>query len=145
MRTLAVLFTVLLNATGCDDGAMSHATNQEVTATASRLRVRHLSRDDLVFGNLTINGSSQTLLTADLECFSLHVGANKSDSIWVDSYVDIARGDYPARDGTVSVAVYWAMKDFKTATDADLQNATLSIDKPFLGPCFKFADADKRP
>lgn len=142
MRTLAALLAFV--ATSCDAGGKTvHATNQDVAATASRLRVRHLSWGDIIFGYLTIRGSSQTLLSADLECFSLHLGTNKSKSIWVDSLVDISRGDYPAEDGSVSVAVYWPMKDFKNGSDADLRTVTLSIDKPYRGSCFEFSPTDK--
>jgi hypothetical protein len=145
MRTIAAFLALLIAATGCDQGGTTvHAANRDVAASVSRLRVRHLNWGDIVFGYLTIRGSAHTLISADLECFSLHVGSIKSESVWVDSLVDISRGDYPAQNGTVSVAVYWAMKDFKAASDADLRNATLSIDKPYRGSCFEFGTTDQR-
>jgi hypothetical protein len=138
MRPLAAVLTLLL-ASSCGAAETTiHAANQDVTATASRLRVHHLRGFDYVFGYLTIRGSSRTLLTADLDCFSLHVGSSNSESIWVDSLIDTLPGDYPAVDGKVSVAVYWAMKDFKAATDKDLAGTTLSIDKRYRGSCFGF-------
>jgi len=140
VRTLVAISGVLVIATACIGGDTPiRVADQEVTATASRLRLRHIRGHDMVFGQLTIRGTTQTLVAANLECFWLTVGPNKSESIWVDSLIDTLRGDYPARDGTVSVGVYWAMKDLKTASDADFEKATLSIKNPFIGPCFKFA------
>jgi len=143
-RTLLALLALLPLATSCGaDQPAVHAADQGVTATASRLHVRHFNGVDMIAGQLTVRGNSQTLLTADLECFWLSVGANKSSSVWVDSFVDIQRGDYPAQNGTVSVGVYWAMKKFEQGTNADLKNLTLSIKHPFSASCFNFAPAEK--
>lgn len=111
----------------------------EVTATVSKLRVRHRRWGDIVRGDLTVRGTSRTLLTANIECFALQVAAASSTSIFVDSWIYVIPFDYPAKDGTLSVPVYWAMKDFKTATDAGLRDATLSIYNRTLKPCFELA------
>jgi len=145
VRTIAFLICVGIFAFGCGDvHTIARAADEEVSATASRLRVRTMGEFKVIFGYLTVQGRTRTLLTADLECFALQVGSSKSDSIWVDSFVDIQRGDYPAQNGKVAVAVYWAMKDFKHATEQELRNATLSIVHPFLGPCFQFEAPEKR-
>lgn len=139
MRFLSALLGLLVFASACGNGEpIARAADQEVTAAASRLRVGTIGPYRVIFGYLTVRGTSQTLLTADLECFALEVGSSKSDSIWVDSFIDTLRGDYPAHHGKVGVAVYWPMKDFKGATAQELSNATLSIIHPFLSPCFQF-------
>jgi len=138
MRALATLLFVAGVSACMDGGITAHAENDEVTATVSRLRVRHLDWGDIVLGHLKIRGIKQKIVSADLECFALQVGAFKSKEIWVDSYMSIAQWDYPARGDTVYVDVYWPMKDFKAGTDEDLRKVTLSIIKKPSSPCFKW-------
>jgi hypothetical protein len=109
----------------------------EVTATVSNMRVRHRKWGDIVRADLTVRGTSRTLLTANIECFALQVGSARSDSTWIDSWIDVNPFDYPAKEGNLSVPVYWAMEGFKTATDADLSVATLLIRNKTLKPCFE--------
>ena len=145
MRLLAFLLGLFafVYAFGNDD-RVARVADADINATASRLRTGKIGPYPVVFGYLTIRGNSKPLRSADLECFALQVGSSKSDGIWVDSFVDTLRGDYPARNGTVGVAVYWPMNDFKGATEQELRTATLSIIHPFLGPCFEFDPPDKR-
>ena len=118
---------------------MTYAANDEVTVSAVLTDIRHTKSGETVTATLRIHGTTGKLVAANLECFVLHVGQRKSQSIWVDSFMDVQRGDYPARKGMVAVDVYWAMPDDVKVTAADLRDAKLAIENPFLSPCFKFA------
>jgi hypothetical protein len=139
-RLWAIALGVLTLTAGCGSGTSVYTANNEVSVTASITGIRRTKYGDTVAGFLKIEGNKRKLVSADLECFWLHVGATKSESIWVDTYIDTLRGDYPARDGVVTVGVYWAMPDDARLTAADLREAKLTIKNPFLTPsCFEFA------
>ena len=110
----------------------------EVTATAELNNVLHPAWGDIVRGRLVITGTSGKLASADIRCFYLRIGDKHSEELRVDSYVNTARGDYPATDGKVSVDVYWPMQDFKHGTDADLAKAVLEFKPEVTGSCYKF-------
>ena len=125
---------------------MTFVANNEITATAKLTGIRHMKFGDVVTGQLRVEGMSRELLSADLECFWLHVGTRTSESVWVDSFSDIQRGDYPARDGAVVVGVYWAMPDDMKLTPVDLREAMLEIRNPTLSPsCFEFTASAATP
>ena len=124
---------------GCQPGTPTSVNTPEVTTRADLNEVAHPNWGDIVRGRLVITGTSKELVSADLTCFHLRIDGNLSKEPWVDSHVDIARGDYPATNGKVSVDVYWPMKDFKDGTDADLVDAKLEYKAKETGSCFKFA------
>jgi hypothetical protein len=135
----AAVVAIALAAIGCSDVASISAETAEVIATAHIRKVTHSKRmGAVVWGRLTITGRARKLKSADIDCFFLHVGGSDSGEPWVDSYVDIQRGDYPARDGVVDVPVYWPMKDFKAGSNDDLAKAWLEVRPRFSGSCFEF-------
>jgi len=141
MKSVHLLVSSLVLALlGCDNGDTSVSMRTpEVAATAQLRKVTHPKWGDIVWGRLVLTGTTRKLLSADINCFYLRIRASESEELWVDSHMDIQRGDYPAKDGKVSVAVYWPMKNFKAGTDADLAQATLEF-KPWIsGSCFEFA------
>ena len=139
-RYLSVVLILALSAGCSNDDPVVHLTTAEVTATARLKKVKHLKWGDIVTAHLSIKGVDRTLGAADIDCFALHIGDKVSGELWVDSYIDISRGDYPARNGEVSVAVYWPMKDFAAGTDADLVHGKLVLLPRFSGgSCFKFS------
>jgi len=140
IRCLTVALVLAISVGCSDDDPVAHLTTAEVTATARLKKVSHLEWGDIVRARLSIKGVDRTLVAADIDCFALHIGDIVSGELWVDSYMDISRGDYPARNGEVSVAVYWPMKNFATGTDADLVRAKLVLLRKFSGAsCFKFS------
>jgi hypothetical protein len=139
-RYLSAVLVLAISAGCSDDDPAVHLTTAEVTATARLKSVTHPKWGDIVWANLSIKGVDKTLVAADIDCFALHIGESVSGELWVDSFVDISRGDYPARIGEVSVAVYWPMKDFAAGTDADLVQGKLVLLPKFSGAsCFKFS------
>jgi hypothetical protein len=130
---------IALASSGCSDVASVSAETAEVVATARLKKVTHPKWGDVVWARLHIAGRARKLVSADINCFFLHVGDSESEELWVDSYVDIQRGDYPARDGVVDVAVYWPMKNFHAATNGELVKARLELRPKFAGSCFEFA------
>ena len=138
-RVTWLALAVAVLATGCGSGTSVFTMNNEVSAIARLTGVRHTQHGDMITGVLKIEGSGRKLVSADLECFWLHIGARKSQSIWVDQFIDVQRGDYPASNGVVNVGVYWAMPDDMKLTEADFRDANMTIENPFLSPsCFEF-------
>jgi hypothetical protein len=123
---------------GCTSGPTVHLQTAEVTASARLKKVTHRKWGDAIWANLSIKGTTMTLESADIDCFVLRVGRSVSKDLWVDSLMDISRGDYPAYDGKVIVSVYWPMEDFSVGTNTDLPRATLELKPRLEGSCFKF-------
>jgi hypothetical protein len=118
---------------------MTYVSNQEISASAGLTGIRHMKHGDVVTGKMHIEGSSRKLVSANLECFALYIGAHKSRSIWVDSYVDYLRGGWPAHNGAISVGVYWDMPDDMKLSEAELRDARLAVDNPApTATCFEF-------
>jgi hypothetical protein len=133
---------VLLLAAGCRPGTTVFLLDREIEASAGLTGIRHTGQGDMVTARLDVHGASRELVSADLDCFVLYIGTRRSESVWVDKLIDYTKGDWPARDGTVTVNVYWAMPDDLKLTDPDLRNAKLAIENPTLSPsCFEFRHA----
>jgi hypothetical protein len=133
-----LIWLAALACSGCQPGTSASVKTPEITATAELNNVLHPEWGDIVRGRLVIAGTSRKLASADIRCFYLLIGSNRSEEIRVDSYVNTARGDYPATAGKVSVDVYWPMQNFKNGTDADLAKATLEMKPDVTGSCYKF-------
>src|SRR5262245_46721547 len=95
-RAILTALTFSLLATGCGSGTSVFTLNNEVKATARLTGIRHTKYGDMITGLLKIEGNGRKLVSADLECFWLSIGARQSESIWVNQLMDIQRGDYPA-------------------------------------------------
>ena len=137
----SLLTTALLGLVlgGCGPRTMVFLANRDVTVSGDLTHIRHTEHGDAVHGKLRIQGSSGELRSADLDCFTLSIGTRRSESVWVDSLVDHAKGDWPAHDGVVTVNLYWAMPDDLKLTDGDLGKATLGVETPDgRTSCFEF-------
>jgi len=134
-----IIWIAALACTGCQPGTSASVKTPEVTATAELNNVLHTEWGDIVRGQLVITGTSQKLASADVRCFYLRIGDIRSEELRVDSYVNTARGDYPATDGKVSVDVYWPMPNFRNGKDADLANAALEFKPDVTGSCYSFS------
>jgi hypothetical protein len=134
-----IIWLAALVCSGCQPGVSASVKTPEITATAELNNVLHPEWGDIVRGRLVISGTSRQLASADIRCFYLRIGDKLSEELRVDSYVNTARGDYPATDGKVNVDVYWPIHNFRDGTDADLAKATLELKPEVTGACYKFS------
>jgi hypothetical protein len=134
----AILFGLFVAVSACssDGKQVVAAKSADATAVATLKEVEHTSYGDIVKANLVIEGARGVLVSADLDCVTVHIGNSHSEKIYVDSYVDTLTGKYPAKDGRISVAIYWTMSNFSAGTKAELREAVLKIDSNQNRPCF---------
>ena len=72
---------VLLAIAGCEPRTVTFLANNEITATANITGIRHTNQGDMVTAKLSIEGTRRKLVSADLECFWLHVGTRTSKTL----------------------------------------------------------------
>lgn len=80
-----------------------------------------------VYGQLDIKSQSKQLLKADISCIRAIVDSHKSNAIYIDS-VASTFNQLEAKNGSISVDVYWVFKDIEASVFKKPETFRLEID-----------------
>lgn len=94
----------------------------------------------IVFGELSIVGTSRRIQSVDLNCVGLAISGLSSERLYVDSIAHVLTDKFLAKGGQIHVSVYWLFKEPIQTTEFSRVEIVLNKNRDQRQPCIDWTD-----